>query len=88
MSSATIIDQSRMRANEVRTLAVDIEGFVINIQLTSFEVPGPEPDLLVFELKLGMKLFPKESDQVIFTLYKRGSVRNYHFKDVIDPLGR
>jgi len=63
---------SGLRPHEVQVLAVDVEGYDANVVLQSFDVPGLEPELIVFEVKSAIHLFPSEFRAVMETLHQRG----------------
>jgi len=76
VSFETILANSPMRIEEVQVLAIDVEGYDANVMLESFKVPELQPNLIIFEFKSAVKLFPKEFNRVIETLHNRGYSSN------------
>eukprot|EP00751_Fragilariopsis_kerguelensis_P042320 CAMPEP_0171021626 /NCGR_PEP_ID=MMETSP0736-20130129/30788_1 /TAXON_ID=186038 /ORGANISM="Fragilariopsis kerguelensis, Strain L26-C5" /LENGTH=412 /DNA_ID=CAMNT_0011459985 /DNA_START=112 /DNA_END=1350 /DNA_ORIENTATION=- len=67
---------NNLQPEEVQVLAVDVEGYDAHIVLESFQVPGLEPELIVFEYKIAIDLFPVEFRAVMETLHQKGYETN------------
>ena len=76
VSFSTILTQSSMRPEEVNVLAVDVEGYDAHVILESFKMPHLEPDIIIFEHKSAMNLFPTEFNEVMKVLEQRGYQTN------------
>lgn len=76
ISFEQIIDKVRIAAEEVEVLAIDTEGYDAIIMLESFKVVGLLPQIIIFEWKSAIKLYPKEFSDVLDTLKKRGYMFN------------
>jgi len=76
VSFQQILAISSMAAKEIQVLAIDVEGYDANIMIESFKVPGLEPNLIIFEWKSTINLFPKEFNLVMETLHERGYTTN------------
>ena len=62
---AILAEAPLFRAQEVQLLAVDVEGHEVHVLLESFKVEGLEPALILFEVKSGKKMYPREFDRAM-----------------------